>query len=302
MNSNTCSPDPTIGSQDDLATLAAAVDGLAARDLTGLADGVRAERVLVLRRLVDRLEGQWLDELAGVDARGAAGAEHGTPAPSTASWLRGRLHLGASAATSAVRTARALFAGPLTTTAQALCAGELSAAHAAVLAHGTHDLPDHTTAEAEPVLVAAARRHDPPRLRRVIGHRHLVADPDGASSQAERRHGRRGLWLAPTWEGMVALHGLLEPEAGQVLLAALAPWPAPTTPMTLAAATSAAPTPDRAGPPPPGGRSAAPDRRGPPPADRRRRPRQPPRPPGGHRRGGWLGGAAGTRGLPPAGL
>ena len=86
---------------------------------------------------------------------------------------------------------------PLTTTAQALCAGELSAAHTSVLAHGTHDPPDHVAAEAEPVLVAAARRLDPPRLRRVLGHLHLVADPDGASSQAERRHGRHGLWLAP---------------------------------------------------------------------------------------------------------
>src|SRR5215211_8051733 len=269
MNSNRCSDD----SAHRLGALAADVDALATQDVDGLSDAALAEQALQLRQQVDRLEGQWLQRLAAVDARGAAGADHGTPAPSTASWLRGRLHLGASAAASAVRTARALFAGPLTTTAQALCAGELSAAHAAVLAHGTHDLPDHTTAEAEPILVAAAHRHDPPRLRRVIGHRHLVADPDGASSQAERRHGRRGLWLAPTWEGMVALHGLLEPEAGQTLLAALAPWPAPTTPTTPAAATSAAPTPDRAGPPPPGGRSAAPDRRGPPPADRRRRPR-----------------------------
>jgi hypothetical protein len=96
-----------------------------------------------------------------------------------------------------------------------------------VLAHGTHDLPDHTTAEAEPVLVAAARRLDPPRLRRVLGHLHQVADPDGADDQAERRHGRRGLWLAPTLDGMVALQGLLAPEAGQTLLAALAPLARP---------------------------------------------------------------------------
>ena len=63
--------------RDGLAALAEAVDGLAAQDLDGLTDAVRAERVLVLRRLVDRLEGQWLKELAAVDARGAAGAEQG---------------------------------------------------------------------------------------------------------------------------------------------------------------------------------------------------------------------------------
>jgi hypothetical protein len=227
MDSNRCSPNPTAGPPDDLATLAAAVDGLAARDLTGLAVGVRAERVLVLRRLLDRLEGHWLKELAAVDARGAAGADQGIQVGSTAAWLRGRLRLGAGAAASLVRTARALFAGPLTATAQALCDGEISMAHASALAHGTNELPAHTAAEAEPVLVAAARRLDPPRLRRVLGHLQLVADPQGDAGQAERRHGRRGLWLAPTFEGMVALQGLLEPEAGQTLLAALDPLTRP---------------------------------------------------------------------------
>jgi hypothetical protein len=99
-----------------------------------------------------------------------------------------------------------------------------------VLAHGTHDLPDRTAAEAEPVLLeAAARRLDPPRLRRALGHLQQVADPEGAAGLAERRHGRRGLWLAPTWEGMVALQGLLEPEAGQTLLAALEPLACPAS-------------------------------------------------------------------------
>jgi len=57
-----------------LTALAAVVDRLAAQDLHGLSDAVRAERVLVLRRLVDRLEGHRLHELAAV-ARGAAAAE-----------------------------------------------------------------------------------------------------------------------------------------------------------------------------------------------------------------------------------
>jgi Domain of unknown function (DUF222) len=106
-----------------------------------------------------------------------------------------------------------------------LADGELSAAHATVLAAGTHDLP----AEAEPVLVEAARRLDPPRLRRVLGHLRLVADPDTADRQAEQRHQQRGLWLSPTLDGMVAVDGLLEPEAGQMLPAALEPLTRPTS-------------------------------------------------------------------------
>jgi hypothetical protein len=94
-----------------------------------------------------------------------------------------------------------------------------------VLAAGTHDLPDHTTADAEPVLLAAARRLDPPRLRRVVAHLRLVPDH---TDPAEQQHQRRGLWLASTWEGMVAVNGLLDPEAGQTLLAALEPLARPT--------------------------------------------------------------------------
>jgi hypothetical protein len=36
------------------------------------------------------------------------------------------------------------------------------------------------------------------------------------------------LWLSPTWEGMLAVDGLLDPEAGQTLLAALEPLARPT--------------------------------------------------------------------------
>jgi Domain of unknown function (DUF222) len=127
-----------------------------------------------------------------------------------------------------VRTARALFLGPLPATGQALTEGAISPAHAAVLAAGTHGLPAHTTAEAEPVLLEAAQRLDPPRLRRVLGHLQQVADPDGEAGRAEQRHQRRGVWLSPTWEGMVAIEGLLEAEAGQTLMAALEPLARPS--------------------------------------------------------------------------
>jgi hypothetical protein len=226
MNSNTHS----TGSPerpDDLAALADAVDDLAARDLDGLSDAVRAGRVLALRRLLDRLEGHWLKELARVDAGGVAGADQDQQVGSTAAWLRNRLRMGAGVAAGSVRTARALFRGPLVATAAALTAGEISPAHASVLAHGTHDLPQHVTAEAEPVLVEAAGRLDPPRLRRVLGHLRLVTDPDGADHRAERLHERRGVWLSATWEGMVAIEGLLEAEAGQLLAGALEPLARP---------------------------------------------------------------------------
>jgi hypothetical protein len=218
--------------------------------------------VLVLRGLLERLEGQWLRELAAVDARGAAGAEDDTPAASTAGWLRRRARLGATDAHQRVRVARALHRGPLGGTAKALADGEISSTHAAVLAGGTQDLPAGTAAEAEPVLVAAARRLDPPRLRRLVAHLAVVADPDAAQEQAQRQHGRRGLWVSPTLAGMVALDGLLDPEAGATLLAALEPLARPSGAEDERSGAQRRPAArrraGRAGPPRAGRRPAAP--------------------------------------------
>jgi len=239
MDSNTHSTGPSEG----LAVLAATLEGLAAQDLTGLTDAARAERVLRLRRLLDRLEGHWLNELAVVDACGAAGAEQGVQAGSTAGWLRARLRMGAGAASSAVRTARALFRGPLAATGQAVTDGELTPAHASVLAAGTHQLPNQVTDEAEPVLVEAARRLDPGRLRRVIGHLQLVADPDSAEAKAERRHQRRGLWLSATLEGMVAWTACWNPKPARPCWPPWSPWPARPAPPMPAAVVNAGLTP-----------------------------------------------------------
>src|SRR4029453_19512546 len=79
--------------------------------------------------------------------------------------------------------------------------------------------------------------------------------------------GGPGVVAGPELGGMVALQGILEAEAGQALLAALDPWPAPVTP-TLAAGTSAGLLPWSSWPPHPGGRPAPPERRGGPPAGR----------------------------------
>jgi hypothetical protein len=225
MNPNTHSMQQPGG----LDRLAAVVDELAAQDLDALPDAQAAQRVLVLRRLIERLEGVFLRELAGVDGRGAAGTDHGGPVASTAAWLRARTRMGYPDAHQRVRVARALHRGPLPGTARALATGELSYAHAAVLTRSTQALPAATVAAAEPVLLEAARRLDPPRLRKVVGHLGEVADPDAAEQQALRRHARRGLWVAPTLEGMVAVDGLLDPEAGETLLTALEPLARPST-------------------------------------------------------------------------
>ena len=106
-----------------LAALTAAIDAFLAQNLDGLPDAALAEDTQALRSQIDRLEGGWLQQLAAVDARGAAGAEQDRQFGSTAGWLRARLRMASGAATTAVRTARALFRGPLPNTAAAVMNG-----------------------------------------------------------------------------------------------------------------------------------------------------------------------------------
>jgi hypothetical protein len=239
MDPNTHSPQPPSAPpadaggpleppDDELAALAADVDAMATQDLARLSATARTQRLLAWQRLLDRQHGLWLQELAALDAAGAAGADLGEQAASTAGWLRQRLRLSAGAAHGSVRAARALFRGPLPETAQALVAGDISPAHAQVVADGTQQLAEQVKLEADPVLAEAARRLDPPQLRRLVAQLVQVADPEGADQERERRLDRRGLWLSPTWQGMVAVGGLLEAEAGATVLAALEPLARPS--------------------------------------------------------------------------
>src|SRR5215211_4355053 len=227
MDSNTHSTQGPTGPADDLAALTAALGRLGSRDLGRFTDAALTDQTLQLQQLRGCLDGIFLRHLAAVDARGAAGAEQDRQFGSTAGWLRARLRMASGTAATAVRTARALFRGPLPESGTALCAGELSAAHAEVLAASTLHLPDQVIEDAEAALLDPARRLDPTRLRQMVAHLQYTIDPDGADRAAQRRHERRGVWLTTTFDRMVAVRGLLAPEAGQTLLAALDPLARP---------------------------------------------------------------------------
>src|SRR6266705_3715978 len=216
---------------DDLDALDRLLDRLTAADPATLPDPLAAEEVLALRRQLARLEAVWQRELAALDGRGAAGAETGAAAPSTAGWLRARLRMSRGAAGGHVRVARAIHRGPLRqTAASAALAGELSPRHTRVLADGLAGLPAAASTAAEPILLDAARHLDPHALRRAAEHLRYAADPDGEDARARARFDRRGLEVAPTWQGLTAVKGLLDPEQGETLLAALQPLARPTGP------------------------------------------------------------------------
>jgi Domain of unknown function (DUF222) len=243
MHSNTHSTQGPTGPADDLAALTAAVGRLASRDLHRLPDTALADQTLQLQQLRNRLDGVILRHLAAVDARGAAGAEQARQFGSTASWLRARLQMTTTTAASQLRTARALFCGPLPESATALCAGELSAAHAVVLATSTLHLPDHAIHAAEPTLLEAARRLDPTGLGQVVTHTESVLDPDGADQRAQRRDERQGIWFTMTYDRMVVVRGIMSPEAGHTVQTALEPLSRPVDAADTRSGANAPPTP-----------------------------------------------------------
>ncbi len=176
-----------------------------------------AEILVALRTVIDRLEAEFLRRLEIFDRRGGAASDGAT---STAGWLHWRCRLGGRDAVDTVRCARRL-ADALPATSAALSDGEISRRHAGVLSAASTDLPDPVVAAAEPALLAAARHLDPDQLRRVAKHWRHSVDAELALTDANRAHDRRYLHLSPGLDGLIAIDGLLDAEAGALVLSAI---------------------------------------------------------------------------------
>ena len=199
------------------------LDRLLAVEVAGLPDSALAADLVGLRVAVSRLESEFARRLVVFDRRGAAGV---TGAVSTAAWLRGACRLSAGEASERVRTARVL-ADDLAVSADALAGGVISYAHARVLASAAGELPAESLPTVEPILVEAARHTDPAGLRSLCTQVRTMLDPTGAEEAAALAHDRRHLSISATLAGTVVLDGVLDPEGGATVLAALMPLAAP---------------------------------------------------------------------------
>lgn len=207
-----------------LGDLRAAAVALAGADPVALPPSALADQVVELRQLIDGLEGTWSHLVAVLDGSGAAEA-------GTSAFLLSSCRLAPAASRARVVLARRLAGRPAVEAA--LTAGEISVDHARVVTNALEELAaaDSTlAADAEEPLLAAARQLDPVRLRREIAHaRHALA-PEAAAVADETRHHRRHLEVATTFDGMVAVNGLLSPEGGELLMTALTPLSGPAGP------------------------------------------------------------------------
>src|SRR5437867_11525900 len=166
------------------------------------------DEIAELSAHLDAATAHLLDLIRDFDARGG----WGNGFRSCAAWLTWRIGLDPGAARERVRVARAL--GTLPRLAQALARGELSYAKVRALSRVA-------TPETEERLLGVGRAGTAEHVERIVrGWRRL--DRNTEAREAATRHRSRALHVYRDDDGMVRDRGRLEPEAGELLIQALA--------------------------------------------------------------------------------
>lgn len=168
-----------------------------------------------LTRCKDRLEAEQLRAIGDADRDGAWRAGGALSAPS---WLAHQGRISKTDATRMVRSAR--LARDHERTGKALTAGDLTVGHVDQLARAARNRQD-LYADHEGTLLDAATRLNPQQFLLVTRRWVLLAEDQLASRGPYGRFQRRHLHVSATFDGMVAIDGMLDPEGGARVLTAL---------------------------------------------------------------------------------
>ncbi|TME49847.1 MAG: DUF222 domain-containing protein, partial [Chloroflexi bacterium] len=199
-----------------LGLLEQAVDRVAKLEVDQVSDGCLGDELVRLRRSIDRLEAEFsrrlqrFERLRGHVAGGAA---------SLVAWLRENCRLSLRGAATRAGVARSLASLP--GAEELFNTGAIGFRHAAVLAQAVAEIGEEPVAQAGDILLEAARRLDPDRLRLLTKHLRHCVDPDGALDQTRRDYERRRLHVSAILDGMCVVNGLLDAEGGALLRTAL---------------------------------------------------------------------------------
>src|SRR2546427_1386077 len=167
------------------------------------------DEIAELSAQLDAATARLLDLIREFDARGGWG--NGSGFRSCAHWLTWRVGMDPGAARERVRVARAL--GTLPRLAEALACGELSYSKVRALTRVA-------TPETEERLLKVGRAGTAEHVERIVrGWRRV--DRIAEAKQSAQRHRSRALRVYQDEDGMVVIHGRLEPETGAVLMKAL---------------------------------------------------------------------------------
>jgi hypothetical protein len=208
-----------------LGRLAEVIDDLAAESIDGCEGGELANDLPCLRRLVDRLESEFIRRLQHFDQIGGAQAEG---AVSTVSWVRSNCRLTGAAAAERVRMARVLADLPRTT--ESFRAGRAGFTNVSLIARLAEDVGAAAVAGVEETLVPAAEALDAGRMHVLTAFTRYRLDANGALEEDNRIHQRRWFSCDQTYGGVFVLRGELDSEGGAVLKTALDALSAPAGP------------------------------------------------------------------------
>jgi hypothetical protein len=177
---------------------------------------VSLEALSQRRRELDALEAAWLNDVAAYD-RSEDWRADGYLNPASA--LRHACRMNPGVARGHVEFARTLENLPAV--AAAFGRGEISRAHAQVIANAYTPERASEIGELEQPLVDAARAANPRELLGIVRHVTDAIDGDGGASKDEELRARRRLHVSHTIDGMLAEDGLYDPESAEIYLAAL---------------------------------------------------------------------------------
>ncbi|MFN2557944.1 MAG: DUF222 domain-containing protein, partial [Nitriliruptorales bacterium] len=209
--------DDRVDPREALEALEHVVEMLARADLDLLDDRGLLEHTVGLDRQLTKMAAQRARRLWAVDERDAYRED---ACVTTASWWRWRTRRDHGEASQQVRTAERL--GWLDDTRQALEVGEISPAHAEIIAAAAIPRRREAIIDHEPTLVSLARDATPREVAVACRHIAEMVDRDGTEAQPHAGPDqRRELYHSQTIDGLWDLRATLDPLTGERLHAML---------------------------------------------------------------------------------
>jgi hypothetical protein len=202
-----------------------ALQRLREEDLEALPASAMGPDMEQLRRLGNMLDAELSRRLHRFDSGGGYAS---TQALTAKAWLRWKCNFSPAAAAGRVAVARELADLPLAT--RAFADGDISYAHAAMIARTAEKLGDKMESNAETILVTAAKELDLGRLRTVTINLQHFLDPDSVREEANESHELRFLHFSQTLDGVFYINGRFDSEAGAIIQTALNAMSGPPTP------------------------------------------------------------------------
>ena len=189
---------------------------LRGEDLDAVPASSMGDDMKELRRIINGAEAEFMRRLHRFDTGGGYEA---TAALTAKAWLRWKCNFSPSAASDRVQVSRELASLPQAT--QAFTHGDFSYPHAAMIARTAERLGEKMEANAETIMVTAAKELDLARLRVVTMQLRHFMDPDSVLDDANESHELRYLHFSQTLDGVFYVNGRFDSEGGAIIQTAL---------------------------------------------------------------------------------